>query len=330
MKGVGVMHVGALLLALFVACCTCSDVPTYALIISTSKYWNNYRHSANALRFYKLLRERGIPDSKIVLMLSDCPACNSRNPFPGRVYPSEPLVSNSKASREAAADVPPSGAQSFYTKNTEIDYQGFEVTRSSILTHLFGTYGASVPPSKTLDFHLKNDSSSAFNLVIFMTGHSGVGFAKLQDHEEVVDADWAAGIHSVLSRFRNSYVLFIADTCRAASLFTSIELENELFRGRVGGVGSSDLVGNSYGFLSSSTIGQSTIDGFSANLRLDWSWAQNVNHMNRVGIGSAVTSVGTVKEWSQLLPLHPPGEKPSVVLESERAAALLRWISSLT
>ena len=55
--------------------------PLAALIVSSSRYWHNYRHSANALVFYRALRRLGVTDDAIALLLAaDAPhACDARN-----------------------------------------------------------------------------------------------------------------------------------------------------------------------------------------------------------------------------------------------------------
>ena len=58
----------------------------WAVIVSTSRFWHNYRHAANALGIYRLARRLGIPDSQIVLMLAEDVGCNGRNSIPGEVY----------------------------------------------------------------------------------------------------------------------------------------------------------------------------------------------------------------------------------------------------
>lgn len=51
----------------------------WAVLVCTSRFWFNYRHIANTLSLYRTVKRLGIPDSNIVLMLSDDVACNSRN-----------------------------------------------------------------------------------------------------------------------------------------------------------------------------------------------------------------------------------------------------------
>ena len=58
----------------------------WALLISTSRYWFNYRHFSNTLSVYRSIKRLGIPDSHIILMLADDIACNSRNQYTPNIY----------------------------------------------------------------------------------------------------------------------------------------------------------------------------------------------------------------------------------------------------
>lgn len=55
----------------------------WAVLVCSSRYWFNYRHVANVLSMYRSVKRLGLPDSRILLMLADDMACNSRNPKPG-------------------------------------------------------------------------------------------------------------------------------------------------------------------------------------------------------------------------------------------------------
>ena len=50
-----------------------------AVIVSSSRYWFNYRHVTNALSIYHLLKRGGMTDDNIILMLADDIPCNMRN-----------------------------------------------------------------------------------------------------------------------------------------------------------------------------------------------------------------------------------------------------------
>jgi phosphatidylinositol glycan class K len=58
----------------------------WAILVDTSVFWFNYRHIANTLSMYRAVKDLGIPDSQIILMLADDMACNTRNYYKGEVY----------------------------------------------------------------------------------------------------------------------------------------------------------------------------------------------------------------------------------------------------
>jgi glycosylphosphatidylinositol transamidase (GPIT) subunit GPI8 len=53
---------------------------------ATSTGWNNYRHQADALAQYQMLKGFGFGDDRIILILEDDIAGNPSNPYPGVVH----------------------------------------------------------------------------------------------------------------------------------------------------------------------------------------------------------------------------------------------------
>jgi len=58
----------------------------YAVVMATSTGWDNYRHQADALDIYRMLKNAGYPDDHIVLITEDDLARNPENPHPGVVH----------------------------------------------------------------------------------------------------------------------------------------------------------------------------------------------------------------------------------------------------
>ena len=105
----------------------------WAVIVSTSRYWFNYRHNSNALSFYHTVRQFGIPDDQIILMLPDSLPCSSRNSDDvGSVYNSVDRELN------------------LYGADVVVDYRGDDVTVESVLRVLTNRMAASAPRSKRL------------------------------------------------------------------------------------------------------------------------------------------------------------------------------------
>eukprot|EP00884_Botryococcus_braunii_P000248 jgi/Botrbrau1/10223/Bobra.0362s0013.1 len=58
----------------------------WALLIAGSAGWGNYRHQADVLHAYQVLRRGGVPEDHIVLMIQDDLAHNEFNPHPGKIF----------------------------------------------------------------------------------------------------------------------------------------------------------------------------------------------------------------------------------------------------
>jgi phosphatidylinositol glycan class K len=150
----------------------------WAVLVSTSRFWFNYRHLANVLSLYRTVKRLGIPDSQIILMLPDDMACNPRNAFPGTVY----------SNADRAVDL--------YGDNIEVDYRGYEVTVENFIRLLTDRVGEEMPRSKRL---LTDDRS---NILVYMTGHGGNEFLKFQDAEEISAFDLADAFEQMWEKKR--------------------------------------------------------------------------------------------------------------------------------
>lgn len=205
----------------------------WAVIVSTSRYFFNYRHSTNALVVYDAVRRMGIPDSRILLMLAEDHACDGRNRYPATAY--------AEASR----------GRNLYPGDIEVDYRGHEVTGGAFLRVLSGRHGAGTPPSKAL--RSTNESS----VLVFLTGHGGEGFLKFQDAEEVTSGDIAAAIRDMHLGGRFRRLLLMSDTCKAGTLADAIDVPG------VAALGSSRTGENSYAAGHDDHIGVALVDRFS-------------------------------------------------------------------
>mmetsp|Transcript_712 Transcript_712/g.2112 ORF Transcript_712/g.2112 Transcript_712/m.2112 type:complete len:478 (-) Transcript_712:356-1789(-) len=174
----------------------------WAVIVSTSRYWFNYRHATDALTFYHTVRRLGIPDSNIILMLPDDYACNPRNSHPAQMF-------NNK-----------DHAVNLYGEEVEVDYRGYEVTVDSFLDVLTGRHQLAVPISK----RLKSDSDS--NVLVYLTGHGGDDFLKFQDQEEMMGGDLSNAIAQMWEARRYRRLLLFVETCEAETLTTGITSPN--------------------------------------------------------------------------------------------------------
>lgn len=204
----------------------------WAVIVSTSRFWFNYRHMANALSMYRTVKRLGIPDSQIILMLSDDVACNPRNAFPGTVF-------NNK---DRAIDL--------YGDEVEVDFRGYEVTVENFIRLLTDRWDDDQPTSK----RLATDENS--NIFIYLTGHGGDEFLKFQDAEEIGSFDIADAFAQMYEKKRYNEIFFMIDTCQANTMFSKFYSPNII------SVGSSELDESSYSHHSDVEVGVAVIDRF--------------------------------------------------------------------
>ena len=202
----------------------------WAVLVSTSRFWFNYRHLANTLSLYRTVKRLGIPDSQILLMLPDDMACNPRNAFPGTVY--------SNADRR----------MDLYGENVEVDYRGYEVTVENFIRLLTDRWEDGVPASK----RLQTDEGS--NILIYMTGHGGSEFLKFQDSEEISSWDLADAFAQMHEKRRYNELLFMIDTCQANTLYRQFYAPNII------ATGSSEEDESSYSHHADNDVGVAVID----------------------------------------------------------------------
>lgn len=117
----------------------------WAVIVCTSRFWFNYRHVANALSFYHLVKDYGIPDSNIILMLADDIPCNPRNPLPATIFNNQMQKIN------------------LYGENVEVDYRNYDVTVENFIRVLLNRHEPDVPNNKKL---LSDENS---NILMYFT-----------------------------------------------------------------------------------------------------------------------------------------------------------------
>ncbi|SSD59555.1 related to GPI-anchor transamidase [Saccharomycodes ludwigii] len=187
---------------------------------------------ANVLSMYRTVKRLGIPDSQIILMLSDDVSCNSRNLFPGAVF-------NNK---DHMLDL--------YGESVEVDYRGYEVTVENFIRLLTDRWDEDHPKSKRL---LTNENS---NIFIYMTGHGGADFLKFQDAEEIASLDIANAFHQMYEKKRYNEIFFMIDTCQANTMYSKFYSPNIL------ACGSSEFEESSYSHHSDVELGVAVIDRF--------------------------------------------------------------------
>ncbi|KXT16804.1 hypothetical protein AC579_5472 [Pseudocercospora musae] len=220
---------------------TATHTSNWAVLVSTSRFWFNYRHLANTLSLYRTVKRLGIPDSQIILMLPDDMACNPRNSFPGSVFNDKSRQLDLYDNTGWAEDMAGMGG-------IEVDYRGNEVTVENFIRLLTDRWPASHPTSKRL---MTDDRS---NILIYMTGHGGNEFLKFQDSEEISSFDLADAFEQMWEKKRYHELLFMIDTCQANTMYTAFYTPNII------ATGSSAKDQSSYSHHADQDVGVAVID----------------------------------------------------------------------
>ena len=241
------------LLALFLALTAATHTSNWAVLVSTSRFWFNYRHLANVLSLYRTVKRLGIPDSQIILMLPDDMACNPRNSFPGSVFNDKSRLLDLYDDKGDQDDG--TGEQKEGMGGIEVDYRGNEVTVENFIRLLTDRWPSSQPASKRL---MTDDRS---NILIYMTGHGGNEFLKFQDAEEISSFDLADAFEQMWEKKRYHELLFMIDTCQANTMYRHFYTPNLI------ATGSSAQDQSSYSHHADQDVGVAVIDRWTyANL----------------------------------------------------------------
>ncbi|KAK4933063.1 glycosylphosphatidylinositol anchor biosynthesis [Elasticomyces elasticus] len=226
----------------------------WAVLVSTSRFWFNYRHMANTLSLYRTVKRLGIPDSQIILMLPDDMACNPRNTFAGSVFNDKGRGLDLYDQKKDMSPEEEAGGEGGETvgqgmpAGIEVDYRGNEVTVESFIRLLTDRWPASHPTSKRL---MTDDRS---NILIYMTGHGGDSFLKFQDAEEISSHDLADAFEQMYEKKRYHELLFMIDTCQANTMYT------EFYSPGIVATGSSAKDQSSYSHHADQDVGVAVID----------------------------------------------------------------------
>lgn len=208
----------------------------WAVLVGASRYWFNYRHVANTLSIYHSIKRMGIPDSQIILMIADDMACNDRNIYKGRMKASHAQETKSQIE--------------IYDDDVEVDYRGEECSVENLLKLLTNRVDENISINK----RLLTDKDS--NILVYITGHGGDTFLKFHDKEEIQSQDLADAFRIMHTQNRYNEILFVIDTCQAATLYSYIDAPNII------GIGSSVKDESSYSYMNDQSLGISLVDRF--------------------------------------------------------------------
>lgn len=167
----------------------------WALLVATSGGWENYRHQADVLNMYQILRQNGYDDDHIVLIIEDDLAYTPHNPTPGVVR-----------SRVGGENV---------RQGAVIDYHTSQLRPSDLTDILLGKSSDRLPEV------LHPDSND--NVLIFWSGHGlpkGMNWMK-DGMFRYTDADAMLSALEGARSFRR--LLWLAETCYSGAVASAVE-----------------------------------------------------------------------------------------------------------
>lgn len=162
-----------------------------AVIVATSKGWDNYRHQADALDFYQTLKRNRYKEEDIILIVEDDLANNPLNPYPGVI--------------QSMYDGP-----NLY-EDLHIDYKLSDLTPEDFKNILLGKSSEKLPTVLETGIH--------DNILLFISGHGLDNIMMWGDDNSTMNGNYVRGIFQEmhdLQRYRN--ILCVMETCYSGSV----------------------------------------------------------------------------------------------------------------
>jgi glycosylphosphatidylinositol transamidase (GPIT) subunit GPI8/ABC-type branched-subunit amino acid transport system substrate-binding protein len=177
----------------------------WAVVISPSTTWSNYRHQADAFAMYSTLRQHGYDDDHIVLIVEDNLANSDRNVFPGQIFVE-------RSSDPAAASDP--FVNDDVRKNAVVDYHFSDLQPGDVADIMMGRR------SERLSQVISPTASS--DVFFFWSGHGGSQEGPLWGNEDAVDYFGKDRIHDIVAEMAGQQgngtrmyrrMMFAIETC---------------------------------------------------------------------------------------------------------------------
>lgn len=173
-----------------------------AILVQGSSGWANYRHQADVLNVYRMLKRNGWDDDHIILIVSDELADNPKNAFPGEVRCS-------------------TYGEDLY-RGAVIDYSTDTLSVSDVSDILLGRSSAHLP--RVLD------SSENTNVLLFWSGHGCFARGRTpngfiwRDSEGVFsDSDFQEVLNEMFSARRYRKMLLLLEPCYSRNMAVQAE-----------------------------------------------------------------------------------------------------------
>merc|ERR1712086_747550 len=193
----------ALLVALYV-CYAYAD--NYAVIVVGSKGYANYRHHADGCHAYQIMKQNGIPESNIILMMQDDVANAEENPYPSKLF------NKPTAAGEPGVDV---------YKGCKPTYTGEVVTAKLFLDVLQGK------SSDTAHTVLK--STAKDSVFVNFADHGGVGIVEMPNGPMLKNTELVAALTAMHASNMYKKLVFYMEACESGSMFATLPKDLNIY-----------------------------------------------------------------------------------------------------
>ena len=138
-----------------------------AVLIAASSGWNNYRHQADILAYYQLLKKNGFTDDDILLIMADDLVSDSKNPYPGQIIRDSKLLEN------------------LYT-DVKVDYKLNQITPFDLKNLLLGKSSEKLPVVLDTEVH--------DNVLLIWSGHGSPGTLVWDENQKTITGEFMSGL----------------------------------------------------------------------------------------------------------------------------------------
>ena len=170
----------------------------WAMVIGASDTWDNYRHQADALAIYQMLKRHGYDDDHIVLVLADNIANDPNNIYPGEVYV-----------RPKGTE----GAENVY-KDVVVDYRLSDVGIGDLRKILLGERSEKYP--------IVMDCTEHSNIFIYWCGHGNRGKVAWGSNLQLTTETMSGGWKQITDAKKYRKIFAAIDACYSGSIGEAI------------------------------------------------------------------------------------------------------------
>ena len=167
----------------------------WAVIVAGSRGWYNYRHQADTLHAYQIVKGNGIPDDHIILMNYDDIANATQNKFKGKMF---------NAPTKAGVE----GTDVY--GGARIDYTGKAVSHTNLIKVFLGDESAGGPV-------LKSDENS--KIFFFFDDHGAPGYVAMP-HSELTALQLVETVTQMKAKKMFKEMVMYIETCESGSMFS--------------------------------------------------------------------------------------------------------------